>query len=314
MGAPLQGGPWGAWPEVTTEEGGAVDSTPSGAVGLGRGDHACLVCESDEDRWRAAIEFTRAGLARGERTLYVARAGSDDEARARLGVLSTVRPDQMLVAPAAEAMGYAGGAPFDTAERDALWREQVRVALSDGFTGLGVTGDMAWFNEVDVTLDQIRDYEHRCTRIVSDLPAAALCIYDTRSFDDRTLAHAGHAHPICRGRGIGPAGVFVSRTMEIAAAGPGALRLSGEVDVSNVPSLSSALRSTGEGRLALLLDLEGLEFIDVAGMRAIQRAALGLAARGGELTVLSPQPLVRRMVVMMGMDGLVRTVRTERST
>ena len=288
------------------------DSAPSGAGGLGRGDHACLVCETDEERWRAALEFTRAGLARGERTLYVARTGGEEEARARLGVLHSVRPDQLVVASAAEAMGYANGSPFDIAARDAIWREQVRAAISDGFTGLSVTGDMAWFGELDVSLEQILDYEHRCTGIVGDLPAAALCVYDRRSFSDRTLAHAGHAHPICRGRGIGPAGVFVSRTMEIATAGPGALRLSGEVDVTNVPSLSSALRSTVEGRSALLLDLGGLEFIDVAGMRAIQRAALGLAARGGELTVLSPRPLVRRMVTMMGMDGLVRTVRSER--
>jgi anti-anti-sigma factor len=100
--------------------------------------------------------------------------------------------------------------------------------------------------------------------------------------------------------------------MEIAAAGPGALRLSGEVDVSNVPSLSSALRSTAEGRTALLLDVAALDFIDVAGMRAIQRSALALAARGGELTMLAPQPPVRRMIAMMGMEGLVRTERPTR--
>ncbi len=94
--------------------------------GVGRGDHACLVCDSDEDRWRATLEFTRAGLARGERTLCVARTGGEQEASARLGVLNPVRADQLVVAPAAEAMGYAGGLPFDIPERDAIWREQVR--------------------------------------------------------------------------------------------------------------------------------------------------------------------------------------------
>lgn len=289
-----------------------MDRAPRGATGLGRGDHACLVCETEDERWRAALEFTRGGLARGERTLYVARAGDEDEARQRLGALFSVREDQLLVAPAAEAMGYAGGARFDIAERDAAWREQVRIAVGDGFTGLSVTGDMAWFNEIGLDVDQINDYEHRCTAIVSDLPASALCVYDRRCFDDRTLAHAGLAHPICRGPGIGPAGVFVSRTMEIAAAGPGALRLSGEVDVTNVPSLSSALRSTAEGRAAVLLDLAALEFIDIAGLRAIERAAEGLAARGGELTMLSPRPVVARMVAMMGMDALVRRERSSR--
>jgi anti-anti-sigma factor len=287
-----------------------LERASEGGTGLGRGDHACLVCETEDERWRAVMEFTRAALARGERTLYVARAGDAEQARRRLDALDRVRDDQLVVAPAADAMGYAGGAPFDVVERDAAWRAQVRAAVGDGFTGLSVAGDMAWFNEIGLTIDGICDYEHRCSGVVSELPAAALCVYDRRCFDDRTLAHAGHAHPICRGRGIGPAGVFVSRTMEIAAAGPGALRLSGAVDVSNVRSLSSALRATAEGRAMLLLDLAELEFIDVAGMRAIERAAQGIAARGGELTVLSPRPLVARMIAMMGMDGLVRTERS----
>jgi anti-anti-sigma factor len=239
--------------------------------------------------------------------LYVARAGDEETAQRRLQALAGAGGGELIVAPAAIAMAFADGARFDPAERDAAWREQVRVALGEGFTGLSVAGDMAWFHEAGLSLEQILDYEHRCTGVIDDMPASALCVYGRDRFDDRTLARAGHAHPVCRGRGIGPAGMFVSRTMEIAAAGPGALRLSGEVDISNVPSLSSALRSTAGGRSAVLLDLDALEFFDVAGMRAVQRTAQGLAARGGELMVLSPRPLVARMITMMGMDGLVRT-------
>jgi anti-anti-sigma factor len=259
------------------------------------------------ERWNAVEEFARAGVRRGERMLYVARAGDEEEAQRRLDAIGGEGDGELIVAPAAIAMAFADGARFNPAERDAAWREQVRSAVGAGFTGLSVASDVAWFNEAGLSLEQILDYERRCTGVIDELPAAALCVYDRRCFDDRTLARAGHAHPLCRGRGVAPAGMFVSRTMEIAAAGPGALRLSGEVDISNVPSLSSALRSTAGGRAALLLDLGALEFIDVAGMRAIQRTAQGLAARGGELMVLSPRPLVVRLIAMMGMDGLVRT-------
>lgn len=286
-----------------------MERASEGAGGLGRGDHACLVCETDAERWGAVAEFARAGVVRGERMLYVARAGDEEEAQRRLGALDGAGAGELVVVPAAIAMAFADGARFDPAERDAAWREQVRAALGEGFTGLSVASDVAWFNEAGLSLGQILDYEHRCTGVIGEMPASALCVYDRGCFDDRTLARAGHAHPICRGRGVSPAGMFVSRTMAIAAAGPGALRLSGEVDISNVPSLSSALRSTAGGRSALLLDLGALDFIDVAGMRAIQRTAQGLAARGGQLMVLSPRPLVARMITMMGMDGLVRTER-----
>jgi anti-anti-sigma factor len=287
-----------------------MERASEGAGGIGRGDHACLVCETDAERWSAVEEFARAGVVRGERMLYVARAGDEEEAQRRLGALDSAGAGELVVVPAAIAMAFADGARFDPAERDAAWREQVRAALGEGFTGLSVASDVAWFNEAGLSLGQILDYEHRCTGVIDELPASALCVYDRGCFDDRTLARAGHAHPVCRGRGVSPAGMFVSRTMAIAAAGPGALRLSGEVDISNVPSLSSALRSTAGGRSALLLDMGALDFIDVAGMRAIQRTAQGLAARGGELMVLSPRPLVARMITMMGMDGLVRTERT----
>ena len=171
-------------------------------------------------RSSSRVPAWRAGSGRAP---CVARTGGEQEASARLGVLNPVRADQLVVAPAAEAMGYAGGLPFSghpRARRD-LARAGARAAIGDGFTGLSVTGDMRWLTELDVTLGDICDYENRCTGIVEDLPASALCVYDRRDFDDRTLAHAGHAHPICRGRGVGPAGVFVSRMMEIAAAGPG---------------------------------------------------------------------------------------------
>lgn len=286
-----------------------VGRASEGAEGLGRGDHACLVCETEAERWNAVEQFARAGVKRGERMLYVARAGDGEEAQRRLHAIDAAGDGELIVAPAAIAMAFAGGAPFDPAERDAAWREQVRAAVGEGFTALSVAGDMAWFHEAGLSLEQILDYERRCTGVIDEMPASALCVYDRTRFDDRTLARAGHAHPICRGRGISPAGMFVSRTMEIVAAGPGALKLSGEIDITNIPSLSSALRSTASGRAALLLDLDALEFIDVAGMRAIQRTAQGLAARGGELMVLSPRPLVARMIAMMGMDGLVRTER-----
>lgn len=285
-----------------------MDTGAEGAGGLSRGDHACLVCETDAERWSAVEEYARAGVGRGERTLYVARAGDEQEAQRRLGSLDG--PGELIVAPAAIAMAFADGAGFDAAARDAAWREQVRTAIAEGFSGLSVVADMAWFHEAGLSLEEILDYERRCSGVIDDLPAGALCLYDHACFDDRTLAHAGHAHPLCRGRGVVPVGTFISRTMEIAAAGPGALRLSGEIDVSNAPSLASALRITAGGRAAVLLDLDALEFIDVAGMRAIQRIARELSSRGGELIVVSPRPLVNRMIAIMGMDTLVTTERT----
>ena len=46
---------------------------------------------------------------------------------------------------------------------------------------------------------------------------------------------------------------------------------------------------------ALVLDLAALEYISSAGLRSIFKARKALAARGGKVLVLTPQPLIQKV-------------------
>jgi hypothetical protein len=46
------------------------------AGGLGLHEHLCLIYETQEEQFAAALPFLRAGLERGERCLYIADANS----------------------------------------------------------------------------------------------------------------------------------------------------------------------------------------------------------------------------------------------
>ena len=76
----------------------------------------------------------------------------------------------------------------------------------------------------------------------------------------------------------------------------GDLVVRGEVDHTNCTFLAASLELAGRGQSDVRLDLRDLEFIDVAGVRAIHSAAAGLEAGGRRLTLVSPRGAVRRVI------------------
>jgi hypothetical protein len=60
------------------------------------------------------------------------------------------------------------------------------------------------------------------------------------------------------------------------------LTLAGEIDAATYPGLSAALAATAAGSGQIHLDLAGLEYCDLAGLRAmVQLTGTGEAGRGG---------------------------------
>ncbi|QXJ21604.1 STAS domain-containing protein [Actinomadura graeca] len=102
-----------------------------------------------------------------------------------------------------------------------------------------------------------------------------------------------------------------------SASGSSWLRLTGDVDVSNAPALSRALRAA-EARAPgdVHLDLAGVDFIDVAGLRAITKAARDLDERECMLVLHSVSPHLDKLVRLIGWDatpGLLTHCRARQS-
>lgn len=92
----------------------------------------------------------------------------------------------------------------------------------------------------------------------------------------------------------------------VATASPtsGAVQLAvrGELDIASAPELQAALeRILGGPHHVLVLDLTGLSFLDCAGMRPIRAARRALEARGGQLLVRHPSPIVERTLRLGGL-------------
>jgi anti-anti-sigma factor len=98
-----------------------------------------------------------------------------------------------------------------------------------------------------------------------------------------------------------------SFTVKIAS-DPGRVtaRLYGELDLATAPRLQAMLtRLLDTGHVDVVVDLSQLRFLGVAGLDVLVRAAREFEVVGGRLTLAEPTPMTRRMLSIVGLDGVL---------
>lgn len=85
------------------------------------------------------------------------------------------------------------------------------------------------------------------------------------------------------------------------------VRAVGEIDIATVGSLRAALWAA-PARPVLRVDLSGVRVLSAAGVRALAAAHLRVRARGGELVLVDPDPVVERVLRVTGLHRVVRVV------
>lgn len=89
-----------------------------------------------------------------------------------------------------------------------------------------------------------------------------------------------------------------------AAAAHRRLSYDGDLDLASSVELLQAVRAQLRTRpQTLALDLSGVGFIDVAGLRAVISCRRMAAARGAALEVVAVSPPVRRLLELVGLSA-----------
>jgi anti-anti-sigma factor len=78
--------------------------------------------------------------------------------------------------------------------------------------------------------------------------------------------------------------------------------VAGELDLSSVGELASALDPV-DG--SLVIDLGGVSFMDSSGIRTLVVARKRLLNHGGSLLLRAPQPHVRLLLEITGLDAII---------
>ncbi|WFE40572.1 anti-sigma factor antagonist [Micromonospora sp. WMMD998] len=82
------------------------------------------------------------------------------------------------------------------------------------------------------------------------------------------------------------------------------LRPVGEIDIATVSAFRAALWAA-PARPVLRVDLSGVRLLSAAGVRALAAAHLRVRARGGELVLVDPEPVVARVLRVTGLHRVV---------
>jgi anti-anti-sigma factor len=263
---------------------------------LRRGDHACVVFESDAAQAALVGRFASDALARGDRLFYLAdRADESDVVsylnEAGLRGRECLDRGQLQILHSSE-MGLEGG--FDAERQVVVWNALLDQAHDDGYAAMAACAEMTWTQSWKLEPDVVIDYERSATPLFAKGALSAICQYDARAFMPALMHRAKHVHSITCEVADGICRVdHIRATLNILGT-RGIIELGGELDLASVDFVETQLRDRLRVENAIG-DCAGITFIDVAGCRLLRRAAAGELG-SGHLVLQNLPPLVTRVM------------------
>jgi len=271
------------------------------------GDHLCLPFASDDEQREVLTAYITDGLDRGERVLYLADQTKPEAIGRWLSVrgvdtASALERGQLQIRQVASEPFVADR--FDPDIIITLIRFEVREARQAGYQGLRMTGEMSWALRdasqlASVNGKRLREFESSIASVFDTAELVAVCQYDERLFDPVDV----DGFVACHQQVVQIDPLHDDRRLRIVPTfRPRGLRVSGVVDDTTSGALAEALdRAVRWPDIAITLDLGGIEFIDVAGVRAIVRAAAALDPPR-RLQVVRLAPTLRKVIGIIGWD------------
>jgi anti-anti-sigma factor len=269
-----------------------------GTRDLEAADHACWVYDDATSFAVAARAYLIAGLARGDRLLWV---GNDPTQAMELPDAERLVADGTLhVRPVAGT--YESTERFRPEQQLAFYDAVTRQAIDDGYRGLCVVADVTdLVTDASRRADFVR-WEHLADRFIAGGSGmSAMCAYDRSRLSDAALADVESVHPLVRP----PADAAPEAVPFQLWFDGGRLTLTGTVDTFVAGRLAHVLAGTPVHGAEMVLDLGDVDFIDAAGCRVLASWARYLSGRGTRLRVLRAPRLFSRVWQLLGFSGSV---------
>ncbi len=172
---------------------------PLESSGVGPGAHVCAIYETDEERHALLATYVRDGLRLRQRVGCLA-----DE---RLGALivgclaeegidarAFVASGQLVMRDSADA--FLRGGIFDSDRAIALLEVEAERAAAEGWEALRIVTEMTGAFLAAAGGQSLVEYESRASDVLPTRGAVAICLYDLRRVDPRTLLELLEAHPL----------------------------------------------------------------------------------------------------------------------
>ncbi len=170
------------------------------ASGLALHEHRCLIYDTQEEQFAAALPFLRAGLERGERCLYIADENNgatvlDALRKGGTEVDRYVRSRALIVTGKRET--YLKPRHFDPDWWIGFLSQATDEVGDVKFSGLRtLLGEMTWAIGEDVAPDSLIEYEAKLTHFVHDHDVRVLCQYNRKRFSPELILGIIRTHPV----------------------------------------------------------------------------------------------------------------------
>lgn len=230
--------------------------------------------------------WLRRGLELGAKILYIELPG-ELPARALSGLIHD-QPD----ADEAVERGQIQVIPADRTAYDPVWRASVvEDALRQGYPSVRLSAEATTAWSV-IPRARHAEVERTTDRMCQSLPVSVMCQYPARDSME-VLGPASTVH-----------GSGLRERLFQAVPFEGGLAVAGEVDTSNHEILRALLQAAtaATDRDPFVVDLNGLDFLDVRGIGALMAGTAAYRSRGGHVRLQAPQPVVDRLIRLLGID------------
>ncbi len=265
-------------------------------VGLAPGDHVAWPVEGPGRVRDALLPYLNEGAARGERLFFIRGGDAESEFLAGLPECWKLLQDGRLrIQSCEEAYQQLAGDVWEQAEH---FRREAGQALAGGFTGIRVWADVTPLARDDAMLERLLDYETAVEKTFRECPATAVCALDiTQAGEQWTRLASRH-------RLHGEWGETPALSLDLY---DNVVRLAGDVAFADIEELQGVLRSVERTTTGpLVLDLAEVEFLDVAGTRALARFVQELTAAGRSVELVGAHGVPARLLALFNFPWAVR--------
>ncbi|WP_370078583.1 anti-sigma factor RsbA family regulatory protein [Streptacidiphilus sp. MAP12-16] len=271
-------------------------------------DHLCFVFGDERERAAVTTSFVRDGIAANDKVLYLAEDDGPALVRVRETLIGSgidvdgLSATGQLVLVTAEQTYLLDGR-FDIERTVSLLEALIAQAGAEGFRLLRVTGETGWVARHGILMSEIIAYEQAVSPLAVGGKVLALCQYDHRAFAAADMVAVDQAHD---GRATENAqfenGELVIRRRHGDTPGLGLTGAVGEEGHTPLAKALDAVLAESSTEEDLHVDMSGLDFIDLEGLRLLVTTRQDLGD-GRAMHLERPAPHVRRVIRMAGWDA-----------
>lgn len=161
-------------------------------------NHLVLIYEKTEEMIKIISSYVMRSLLKNEKCIYV---DSDDDKELILESLHNkikinkyLEKKQLIFLNKSEA--YSEGGEFIPDKMIDLLKKMSIEAVTEGYNGISITGELSWVLKYGDGIQRIIEYEWKLNEeVFGQFPISAICRYQIKHFSDETLINIIQLHP-----------------------------------------------------------------------------------------------------------------------